>query len=161
AAITVRELKPKDIARFRDQRSFTRTYSADSAQWRSDSEARFVVSPLSEIWSRLEASCHRFGQFAAVRNGLRVKPDDRSSVSDTQRRGDVPCVDRLDVLRPYALLTTAKLKETRWLKYGPQLDRQRTSAIFDVPKVLVNSNRNPGSSWRLVAAMAPSGLYFS
>ncbi|HUT61280.1 MAG TPA: N-6 DNA methylase, partial [Phycisphaerae bacterium] len=159
--VTVHELRNKDLADFKSKGIFTRTYSVDTADWVGDSRNRFIVSPLSDTWRKLEARCVRLDRVADIRTGLRIRKDDVESVADRERRGDVPFVDRLDVLRPFALLTTARLRETRWLRYGEQLDRQRDRAIFDVAKVLVNSNRNPGSTWRLVAAAAPKGLFFS
>lgn len=159
--VTVNELRSKDLPLFKSKGVFTRTYSVETADWLLDPSNRFLVSPLSDTWKRLEASCVRLATVADLRTGLRIKKDDVESVVDNMRQGDVPFVDRLDVLRPFALLTTAQLRETRWLRYGSQLDRQRDRAIFDSLKVLLNSNRNPGSTWRLVAAAAPKGLFFS
>ncbi len=159
--VTVHELRNKDLADFRSKGIFTRTYSVDTVDWISDSSNRFTVSPLSDTWKKLDAGCVRLGRVADIRNGLRVRKGDLESVADDERPGDVPFVDRLNVLRPFALLTTGRLRKTRWLRYGAQLDRQRDRAIFDVAKVFVNANRNPGSTWRLVAAAAPKGLFFS
>ncbi len=159
--VTVHELRNRDLAAFKSKGIFTRTYSVDTADWVTDSDNKFMVSPLSDTWKKLEASCVCLSRVADIRNGLRVKKDDTKSVVDHERRGDVPFVDRLNVLRPFALLTTSGLRATRWLQYGDQLDRTRDRAIFDVAKVLVNSNRNPGSTWRFVAAAAPEGLFFS
>lgn len=159
--VTVHELRNRDLAAFKSKGIFTRTYSVDTADWVTDPDNRFIVSPLLDTWKKLEARCSRLGRVADIRNGLRIKKDDVESVADHERHDDVPFVDRLNVLRPFALLTTGGLRETRWLQYGDQLDRPRDRAIFDVAKVLVNSNRNPGSTWRLVAAGAPKGLFFS
>ncbi len=159
--VTVQELRNRDLAAFKSKGIFTRTYSVDTADWITDPHKRFIVSPLLDVWKKLESSGARLGRVADIRTGLRIKKDDIESVADHERRDDVPFVDRLDVLRPFALLTSAGLRERRWLKYGDQLDRQRDRAIFDVAKVLVNSNRNPGSTWRFVAAGAPKGLFFS
>ena len=159
--VTVHELRNKDLPAFQSKGIFTRTYSVDTADWITDAKNRFIVSPLSDTWKKLEADCIRLNQVADIRNGLRTKRGDVDSVSDSRRRGDVPFVDRLNVLRPFALLTTSGLRETRWLRYGAQLDRQRDRAIFDAAKVLVNSTRNPGSTWRLIAAAAPKRLFFS
>ena len=161
AVVTVREVRNRDLPAFESKGIFTRTYSVDTADWVADSKNRFMVSPLSDTWKKLEASCGRLGRVADIRNGLQIKNKDVESVVDKKRTGDVPFVDRLNILRPFALLTTGGLRETRWLKYGDQLHRQRDRAIFDVAKVLVNSNRNPGSTWRLVAAAAEEGLFFS
>ena len=159
--VTVHELRNRDLADFRSKGIFTRTYSVDTADWAGDPHKRFIVSPLSDTWKKLEASCVRLGRVADIRNGLQIKKKDATSVIDKKRPGDVPFVDRLNVLRPFALLTAGGLRQTRWLKYGDQLHRQRDRAIFDAAKVLVNSNRNPGSTWRLVAAAAPKGLFYS
>lgn len=161
SVVTVRELRNKDLAAFRSKGSFTRTYSVDTTDWISDSGNRFVVSPLSDTWKKLEARCDRLGEVADVRNGLQIKKSDATSAVDEKRAHDVPFVDRLNVLRPFALLAGAGLRKTRWLRYGDQLHRPRDRDLFEAPKVLVNSNRNPGSTWRLVAAAAPKGLFFS
>ncbi len=158
--VTVHELRNKDLAAFKSRGIFTRTYSVDTADWAGDPHKRFIVSPLSDTWKKLEASCVRLSQVADIRNGLQIKKTDATSVTDRKRPGDVPFVDRLNVLRPFALLTTSGLRQTRWLQYGDQLHRPRDRAIFDVAKVLVNSTRNPGSTWRFVAAAAPEGLFF-
>jgi hypothetical protein len=113
-----------------------------------------------ELWARLETAFEPLDAIAEVRAGLQVRSTDRSSVSAIRRAGDVPFVDRLHVLRPFALLTEAG-QATQWLRYGPHLHRSRERRIFEAEKVLVNANRNPGSPWRLVAATAPSNLFFS
>ena len=159
--VTVHELRNRDLAAFKSKGIFTRTYSVDTADWVTDSNKRFMVSPLSDTWRELEANCVRLSRVADIRNGLQIKKEDATSVVDKERPGDVQFVDRLNVLRPFALLTPSGLCQTRWLQYGDQLHRPRDRAIFDVAKVLVNSNRNPGSTWRLVAAAAPEGLFFS
>jgi hypothetical protein len=159
--VTVHELRNRDLADFKSKGIFTRTYSVDTADWISAPRNRFIVSPLSDTWKKLEASCVRLGEVADIRSGLQVRCTDVESVVDQKRRGDVPYVDRLNVLRPFALLTDGGLRPTRWLRYGDQLRRRCDKAIFDAAKVLVNSNRNPGSTWRLVAAAAPEGLFFS
>jgi len=159
--VTVHELRNKDLPSFKSKGVFTRTYSVDAADWLADLDHRFVVSPFSDTWKKLKASCVRMGSVAHIRNGLQIKKEDTTSVVDEKRPDDVPFVDRLNVLRPFALLTLGGLRRTRWLRYGSQLHRPRDRAIFDAPKALVNSNRNPGSTWRLVAAAAPSGLFFS
>lgn len=158
--VTVQELRSRDLAAFKSKGIFTRTYSVDTADWITDPRNRFIVSPLSDTWKKLEASCVPLGRVADIRNGLQIKKTDATSVEDKKRPGDVPFVDRLNVLRPFALLTTSGLRQTRWLQYGDQLHRPRDREIFDVAKVLVNSTRNPGSTWRLVAAAAPEGLFF-
>lgn len=159
--VTVHELRNRDLAAFKSKGIFTRTYSVETADWFVDARNRFIVSPLSDTWKKLEASCVRLGDIADIRNGLRIKKGDVESVADHKRRDDVPFVGRLDILRPFALLTIPGLREPRWLRYGDQLDRRRDRAMFEVANVLVNSNRNPGSTWRLVAAAAPEGLFFS
>jgi len=158
---TVHELRNRDLADFRSKGVFTRTYSVDTEEWLGEPTNRFIVSPLSETWRKLESRCVRLGGVAHIRNGLQLKRGDTDSVVDERRPGDVPFVDRLHVLRPFALLTSGKIRETRWLRYGENLHRARDRAIFDAPKALVNSNRNPGSTWRLLAAAAPTGLFFS
>jgi hypothetical protein len=92
---------------------------------------------------------------------LQIKKTDWQSVSERQRKGDVQFVNRLDVLRPYALLLGVGIHKPLWLRYGQQLRRMADQQVFDSVKVLVSSNRNPGTAWRLVAAPAPPGLYFS
>lgn len=159
---TIRELRPRDMQAFRQGRVFTTTYSVETAQWQKDTETRFVLSPVGDIWRKLASTCSKLRDVALVKNGLQVKADDQSSVKDRKCRAtDVKYVDRLDVLRPFALLSEHELKPYRWLHYGTQLRRQGDVAVFRGEKVLVNSNRNPGSPWRLVAAIAPAGLYFS
>jgi hypothetical protein len=159
---TVRELRSRDLPEFGLLRRFSTTYSADPESWKPDRDATFVLSPVPEIWARLEHNLPMLGSVATVNTGIRLKESDTSSVSLKHRAGDVPFVDRLqDVLRPFILLTTAQLRAPKWLRYGDQLDRKRDREIFELPKVLINSNRNPGTAWRLVAAMAPKGIYFS
>lgn len=159
-AVTIRELRAQDLSRFEQLGSFTRTYSADAERWRSDQDRRFVISPLFDLWQRVEGIFEPLKTFAAIKAGLQVKATDKTSVSSTKRRDDVAFVDRLQFLRPFALLTDAGYPP-QWLHYGPQLHRQRDEKIFKSKKILVNANRNPGSPWRLVAAEAPANLYFS
>lgn len=157
---TIRELKSRDLSRFIQSSVFTRTYSADLETWRRDRDAKFVISPLLDLWQRLEGSHERLGNLAAVRAGLKVKATDQTSVHDDKQPGDVPFIDRKDLLKPYALLSKGEAA-LQWLTYGQHLERPRTPETFAPAKVLVNSNRNPGSPWRLVAAKAPAGLYYS
>lgn len=157
---TIRELRAQDLGRFEQAGIFTQTYSAALSAWKADPDRRFVISPLSELWTRLEAAFEPLEKVGEVRAGLQVKSTDRSSVSATRRPHDVPFVDRLHALRPFALLTDAG-RPTQWLRYGTHLHRPRERRIFEAKKVLVNANRNPGSPWRLVAAPAPANLFFS
>ncbi len=105
--------------------------------------------------------CRTLNDFTIIRSGLQVKKTDKQSVSESPRTGYVKYVNRLDVLRPYALLLGVGSHKPMWLKYGPHLRRAADPALFGATKVLLSSNRNPGSPWRLVAAPAPGGLYFS
>jgi N-6 DNA Methylase len=159
---TVRELRSRDLPEFSLLSRFSTTYAADPELWKIDPDATFVLSPVPEVWARLEQSLPALVTVATVNTGIRLKQSDTSSVSAKKRPGDVLFVDRLqEVLRPFVLLTTAQLRPYKWLRYGDQLDRKRDPEIFRLPKVLINSNRNPGTSWRLVAAMAPADVYFS
>lgn len=161
SSVTVRELRAKDYTRFRTHRFFTRTYSCQPRPWLQDDDAAFVISPFVELWHRIEKQFPPIRKIAQIKNGLQIKPDDHTSVSDLKRAGDVPFVDRLDALRPFILLSEVDLKPTRWLRYGEHLHRKRSRDIFQGPKVLINSNRNPGSSWRLVAAVSKETLFYS
>ncbi len=159
---TVRELRSRDLPEFGRLRRFSTTYAADPELWKADRYATFVLSPVPEVWARLERDLPTLHTVASVNTGIRLKESDESSVSPTRRPGDVQYVDRLqEVLRPFLLLTAAQLRPYKWLNYGDQLDRKRGREIFESPKVLINSNRNPGTPWRLVAAMAPANVYFS
>jgi len=160
-SITVRELHAQDLPRFRSAAGFTATYSVESGKLAADPESRFVLSPFLSLWERLEAKNRTLDYFCVIRSGLQVKKTDTVSVSEKHRSGDVKFVNRLDVLRPYALLVDTSRFKPMWLRYGPQLRRSGDREIFESSKVLVNSNRNPGSPWRLVAAPAPPSLYFS
>ena len=156
----VRELRAQDLGRFEQAGTFTRTYAADLDEWRNDPNGRFIASPLSALWRRFAEVYTPFETIADVWNGLQMKQNDRSSVSSARRSGDVPFVDRLNVLKPFALLVEGDTAKQQWLKYGPQLHRPRDKKIFEAKKVLVNATSNPGSPWRLVAAPALAGLYF-
>ena len=157
---TIRELRTQDLGRFEQTGTFTQTYSADLSAWKSDVNRCFLISPLADLWNKLEASFDPLEAVTEIRAGLQVKSADRISVSETQRANDVRFVDRLEALRPYALLTDAG-QPTQWLRYGAQLHRPREIRIFEARKVLINANRNPGSPWRLIAAPAPADLFFS
>jgi len=159
APVTVRELRAKDLPKFRTAKAYTATYSVDSSRWRVDPQNRFIISPFADLWQRLEQSHARLGSVAGVRAGIQLKPDDKTSVSGTKRSGDVPFVDRPDILRPFALLLNPL--SAKWLRYGDQLHRARDISIFEHSKAIMNSNRKPGSVWRLIAAPAQAGLYFS
>jgi hypothetical protein len=159
--LTVRELHSQDLPRFRALGGFTATYSVDVDTLGTDAEHRFVLSPLAELWKRLEGKYPRLGDVGIVKAGLQVKKDDHESVSQRRRKGDVQFVNRLDILRPYALILDQDEHKLLWLKFGDHLRRMGDAAVFDAPKVLLNSNRNPGTAWRLVAAPAKAGLYFS
>lgn len=160
ALTTIRELRSQDLGRFEQLGMFTHTYSAESETWRQHPERRFTISPLASLWARLETSNEPLRKVAEVRTGLQIKSTDADSVSKARRAGYVRFVDRLTILRPYLLLTEAG-RPPLWLRYGPHLHRPRDRRIFETSKVLVNSNRNPGSPWRLVAAPAPGELFFS
>ena len=157
--VTVRELRAKDLPKFRTAAAYTATYSVDSNRWRSDPQNRFIISPFSDLWQRLAHNHSPLGDVARVRAGIQLRPDDKTSVSTKKRSGDVPFVDRPDILRPFALLLNPL--RGKWLRYGSQLHRPRDVSIFENPKVIMNSNRKPGSVWRLIAAPAGAGLYFS
>jgi hypothetical protein len=160
-ALTVRELHAQDLPRFRSAAGFTVTYSVGTDKLANDSEHRFILSPFGPLWERLENTSHTLKEFTTIRSGLQVKKTDKHSVSASPRKGDVKYVNRLDILRPYALLLGVGKHRPMWIKYGPQLRRSADQDLFEKEKVLLSSNRNPGSPWRLVAAPAPRGLYFS
>lgn len=157
---TVRELRSADFEGFLRSGSFTRTYPVEPQKWEADEKRRMFVSPLAETWEKLEAECPRLREISEIRNGLQIKKDDQTSVSEKRRPGDKPYVDRLDVLRPFALLTDADVVPTKWIKYGDQLHRARDPGIFRGERILINSNRNPGSAWRIVAGICRKELYF-
>ncbi len=157
--ITVRELRAKDLPKFKSSGTYTATYSINPDDWASDPDHSFLISPFASIWDALARNHPRLEKTAKVRSGIQLKPDDDSSVSTKKRAGDVPFIDRPDVLRPFALLTA--IRGTKWLRHGPHLHRARDTEIFEHPKILLNSNRKPGNAWRLIAAPAPAGLYFS
>lgn len=158
---TVRELRTPDFQRFTQNGSFTRTYPVDRRDWSADHRQRFIVSPLTDLWRRLEGECKALGTYAEIKNGLQIKKDDRVSESDKKRDArDKRYVSRLESLRPFALLAEHGLTSPKWIRYGPQLHRQRDPEIFKGKKVLINGTRNPGSAWRLIAAMSTSELYF-
>jgi len=159
---TVRESRSADFSRFVQNSSFTRTYPVDQKDWRSDELCRFRVSPLADLWKRLEGEPYRLNQFAEIKNGIQVKKNDRTSVAEKQRDNrDREYVSRLDALKPFAVLAEHGLTKVSWIRYGKQLHRRRDEAIFLPPKVLINSNRNPGSAWRLVAAVSHTELCVS
>jgi hypothetical protein len=161
SVVTVRELHSQDLPRFRSGAGFTATYSVEVEKLGTDAEHRFILSPLAPLWERLEGKCRRLDDIATIRSGLQINKTDSQSVSERQRKGDVEFVNRLDVLRPYALLLGIGAHKRLWLRYGQQLRRMADQQLFDSSKVLLSSNRNPGTAWRLVAAPAPPGLYFS
>lgn len=157
SAVTVRELRAQDLSRFEKTGCFTSTYTGHPEDWRKDVDNRFVLSPLIELWDRLAAQTTTLGAVADVRIGLQIKPTDKTSVSDSRRDGDVKFVDRAHALKPFLLDEGS----ARWLRYGSHLHRARDRRLFESSKALVNSTRNPGSPWRLVAAVAGAGLFFN
>jgi N-6 DNA Methylase len=158
---TVREVRARDVAAFKENGTFTRTYSVEPSSWRDVRDRRFVLSPLSDIWKRLESRCCDLASVAEVRNGLQVRTEDKRSVTTEHRDGLVKFIDRLDALRPFALLAGQPLWPFKWLRYGRHLHRKRDESMFKAKKVVVNATRNPGSAWRFVAAVAGQGVYFS
>jgi len=158
---TVREVRASEIHAFKNNRTFTRTYSADSQKWKINEGQTFIASPLLELWDRLKTTCSPLRRSAKLMAGLQLNESDTSSVHFQQRNGDKRYVDRLEVLRPFALLPDDDGNKYKWLAYGPHLRRSADPAVFEAEKVLFNSNRNPGSIWRIVAAIAPKELYFS
>lgn len=162
---TIRELRSGDYQGFVQSGAFTRTYPAEPEEWRGDDETRFIVSPLLDLWKRLEspnAGLRALGDVSDIRNGLQIKTADDASVMAARRKAsDKPFIDRLDVLRPFALLVGKDMMPSKWIDYGPHLHRARDEEIFTARKVLINSNRNPGSAWRLVAAPSRAAIYFS
>jgi hypothetical protein len=157
-ASTVRELRSKDLTQFLVSGSFTHTYSVDTSEWLLDPDARFVLSPMADTWKRI-SGLRKLGDVADVRSGLQIERDDVTSLSEVKCPKCVPYIDRLDLLRPYALLTD--VRPAKWLLYGDHLRRKANRAMFEQAKVVINSNRNPGTPWRLVAAPATANLYFS
>jgi hypothetical protein len=161
---TVREVRASDAVRFKEAEVFTRTYSCSSINIRQHQFNEFILSPFVDLWSRLAHACPSLGSVAEVGTGIRLRSDDTTSVSSRRTvTHNKPFVDRLNVLVPFALLTSIAEDRRKWLHRGPHLDRARpeNQVLFDSEKVLVNSNRTPSSSWRLVAAIGPAGLYFS
>ncbi len=159
---TVRELRSVDFERFARTGTFTRTYPADPAEWLGDHQSRFRVSPMRELWKTLGDRLGTLGDIATVNSGIRLRKGDRTSESQTKRDNrDKPYINRVDFVRPFALLVGPNLRPTLWLRYGPHLDRARKPELFEGTKVLINSNRNPGSAWRLVAAVSRETLYVS
>jgi hypothetical protein len=160
--VTTRELRSIDLQSFKNRKTFTRTYPVNYSSWVKDDMARFVVSPLADILDKLTKNYAPLKTVASVNAGIQLKPSDKSSVTDRRdAKHNCPFVDRLDVLRPFASLASEGLLPHRWLHYGPQLHRKRDEAVFKAQKVLINANRNPGSSWRLVAGVDRLGLYYS
>ena len=159
---TVRELRSDDFSRFERTGSFTRTYPARSSDWENEPESRFHVSPMADLWKRLESEFPPLSDFASVDNGIQLKTDDTTSVSDKKRNSsDRPYVDRLTTLRPFAMLTELGIQKTKWIKYGQQLHRARDENIFTQKKVLINATRNAGYTWRIIAAISRQELFFS
>jgi len=166
ASVAVREVRSRDLVRFNQSAVFTRTYSSNPEKWAKHPDFHFTVSPLMGLWEKLATAHTPLGKVASVTNGLQVKKGDQTSVSTTKRTHadgpDVPFVGRLDVMRPYALLTGMSGQPSTWLHYGDHLRRMGGGHdIFMKAKVLVNATRNSGSAWRLLAAPAPAGLYFA
>jgi hypothetical protein len=64
-------------------------------------------------------------------------------------------------MAPFVFLADGDVRPPSYLRYGNQLDRARSPENFEDPKVLISSNRNPAYAWRLVAAVAPAGIYYS
>jgi hypothetical protein len=158
---TVREVRSADVGGFKANRAFTRTYSADPRKWRLNGGQRFVVSPLAELWERLKNTCDPLRRNVKLMTGLQIESSDTRSVHSEQQATDKQYVDRLDVLRPFAMLPDDDGGKYKWIAYGSRLRRPAEQEVFEAEKVLFNSNRNPGSVWRIVAAVAPRGLYFS
>jgi len=82
-------------------------------------------------------------------------------VHKSNRGNDKKYVDRLEVLRPFALLPDDGTGKYKWINYGSHLRRSANKRMFESKKVLLNATRNAGSIWRMVAAIAPESLYFS
>jgi hypothetical protein len=159
---TIREVRPTGISEFKTNRIFTRTYSADPRRWVVSSGQKFIVSPLSELWGRLKISCQPLRKGVKLMAGLQLELSDTNSVHRNKMANDNQYIDRLDVLRPYAMLPDDGSGEKyKWITYGTHLRRAAEQTVFQSEKVLFNSNRNPGSVWRIVAAVAPRDLYFS
>ncbi len=163
--VYVREVRSKDLARFSQNAVFTRTYSVRPEEWRSP-EYRITLSPLADLWERLAQDHRPLKKFVKLRNGLQVwrerEGQDVSAVKrERSENSDVPYIDRLDVLRPYAVLASLPGYPTKWLHYGPHLRRPGDPAMFRGSKVLLNATRSAGSAWRLVAAVAAPDLYFA
>jgi hypothetical protein len=115
------------------------------------------------MWPSLAQKHGLMGAVAEAHAGLQIKKTDTTSAADEPDDGQdwKPYIERLSVMRPFALLPSPAFRRPRWVLYGPQLRRPGSIEVFESEKVLINSNRNPGSPWRMVAAIAPAGLYFS
>lgn len=160
--VTIRECSGRDVAEFRRSRKFSTTYSVVADEWSADEKARFVASPFFDLWARLNDSCVPLDEVAHITNGLQVKPDDHDSVSSQAAPGLVPYVERVGAtMAPFVFLADGEIAQPKFLRYGEQLHRQRAPENFEAAKVLISSNRNPAYTWRLVAASAPAGVYYS
>jgi len=162
SVVTIRECHAKDVAAFQRSQKFSATYSVSTTAWDRDDQARFIASPFFDLWERLEKSCKTLEEVALVENGLQVRPDDSESVSKILRVDDVPYVDRVSTaIVPFAFIADGTIEQPKYLRYGQQLHRTRSADNFEDPKVLISSNRNPAYSWRIIAAIAPAGIYYS
>lgn len=161
SVVTVRQLRAKSISQFQRAREFTRTFSDDPGRWKTDPDRKLAISPFGHIWERIEKAFAPLGSLARIRTGLQVRKEDTASVSTMRRADDVPLLERLDVLHPFALVAGEDSDRIRWLHYGEQLRRKADEDLFRSPKVLLNSNRNPGCSWRLVAAVDRQRFFFT
>jgi len=160
--VMIRELKSADVPRFINSSEYSRSYPADQFLWAHSETNEFVFSPLQELWESVESRSIRLGDVATINTGLQIYQHDKDRVQATPRAGDKPFVGRLDVLKPFCFLCEQADKPYLWIKYEPsELRRKGYVEMYEQPKVLINSNRNPASAWRIVAAVARKPVYFS
>ncbi len=113
-----------------------------------------------DLWRALEGS-GRLGDVATVRNGIIVGlPQRKSHLSERQRGPDwKPWLSGASDLVPYAVHP----KEQLFLRWPGNLERPRPNLFREFAtgraKVLVNAGRNPGSPWRIYAAVDEVGYY--
>jgi N-6 DNA Methylase len=163
-SVMVRELKNADVLkRFVTWREFSRSYPADQSAWHHTKNNAFQFSPLADLWDMLAArGLPTLGDVATINAGLQVFKNDSDRVSKRKRAGDKRYVSRLTALKPFCFLPEHDAHPYQWIDYDiKKLRRKSFSEMFEHPKVLMNSNRNPASAWRIVAAVAREPVYFS
>lgn len=116
-----------------------------------DDETRLIPSVLGDLWMRLKYTCPSLQKRGyEVVNGVQGSIENFSATpGDGWRR----CLSFASSLEPYSIDWDSQTRQ-KFVNYPGRLKRPRKPEHFSFStKVVIQGERNPGSPWRLIAAV--------